>query len=642
MKEIIFACDFETAVDPDETFVWLAGCSELFSNHVLKFQTIEKMFEFFWKENRNYNIVAFFHNLKFDGCFWLDFLMNHKKLKLAGMQGKKGWMYFTDKAMSSSTFRFLINSKGEWFEIKIKKPDGRFIIIRDSLKILPISIEKIADKFGIPEKKGTIDYEKKREKLYVPDQAEIDYLENDVVILRKALEEIYKNDGGIKGSTIGSICWKEWRNSLDPFDQKHAYFMYKDRIVNLFDFNIDERIFGETCAYAYINNSSQGGWNYLNEAKKNKRLKNGITLDINGLYSYVMHSKSGNFYPVGKPTFFEGKVPESVRIQKNKYYYFIRIKTRFYLKKGKLPFIRIRNDYKYNTSELLETSDIFYNGKYYKKYKDFNGNIKEAIPELTLTQTDYELLLENYDLEDTEYISGCYFKAEIGIFDEYINKYENIKENSSGTNRQIAKLYLNNLAGKFAQTRNSSFKVPFFSEKENKILMYDVIEYGLKGGYIPIGSAVTSYARKKTIQAAELFGESFDYSDTDSIHADNFDEKILEKLNINEKELGAWKIEKRWEEGYFFRKKGYIEKENGVWDLRCAGMSERCKLIFLRSIGQKDEKELNLDEKEKEYIKKGKKIEDLAPGLIIPGNLKQKKIKGGAVLFNEDYEMRKL
>ena len=100
-----------------------------------------------------------------------------------------------------------------------------------------------------------------------------------------------------------------------------------------------------------------------------------------------------------------------------------------------------------------------------KKYKDFNGKIQEAIPELTLTQTDFELLKENYDLEDLEYISGCYFKAEIGLFDEYINKYQAIKENSSGANRQIAKLYLNNLAGKFAQSRNSSYKVPFKSEK---------------------------------------------------------------------------------------------------------------------------------------------------------------------------------
>lgn len=640
--EKIFACDFETAVDPDETFVWLAGCSELFTNQIFKFQTIDSMFEFFWKKNRKYNIVAFFHNLKFDGMFWLDFLMNHKKLKLAGINGKNGWVYYSDKAMSSSTFKFLVNSKGEWFGIKIKKPDGKYIMIQDSLKILPISIEKIADKFGIPEKKGSIDYEKKREKMYVPDQEELDYIENDVVILRKALEEMYKNQGGIKGKTIGSICWKEWRNSLDPYDQKHSYFMWKDRIINLFDFNIDERIFGQTSAYAYINKSYMGGWNYINEKKMNKMQKNGITIDCNGLYSYVMHSKSKNIYPVGKPIFFQGKIPSIVLNQKNKFYYFIRIKTRFYLKKGKLPFIRIKNDFKYNTDKILETSDIFYNGKYYKKYKDFNGNIQEAIPELTLTQTDFELLQENYDLEDLEYISGCYFKAEIGLFDEYINKYQAIKENSSGANRQIAKLYLNNLAGKFAQSRNSSYKVPFKSEKFDNFLFYDVVEYGLSGGYIPIGSAITSYARKETIKTAELFGDSFDYSDTDSVHANGFDEKILEKININEKELGAWKIEKRWDEGYFFRKKGYIEKENGIWDLRCAGMSDRCKLIFLRSIGQKDEKELNLDEKEKEYIKKGNKVEDLAPGLVIPGNLKMKKIKGGAVLIKEEYKMRNL
>lgn len=637
-----FACDFETTVDPDETFVWLAGCSELFTNQIFKFQTIEKMFEFFWKENRKYNIIAYFHNLKFDGYFWLDFLMNHKKLKLAGMNGKKGWFYFSDQAMSSSTFKFMVNSKGEWFGIKIKKPDGKYIIIQDSLKILPISIEKIADKFGIPEKKGNIDYEKKREKLYVPDQEELEYIENDIIILRKALEEVYKNDGGIKGTTIGSICWREWRNSLDPYDPKHSYFMYKDRIYNLFDENIDERLFGEINAYAYINKSYQGGWNYINKKKMHKKIKNGITIDNNGLYSYVMHSKSGNCYPVGKPTFFVGKVPEPVRTQKNKYYYFIRLKTRFYLKKGKLPFLRIRNDYKYNTSEHLKTSDILYDGEYYKQYKDFDGNIKEAIPELTLTQTDYELMLDNYDLKDTEYISGCYFKAEIGLFDEYINKYQAIKEHSSGANRQIAKLYLNNLAGKFSQSRNSSHKVPFFSKNLDKIIFYDVVEFGLRGGYIPIGSAITSYARKETIEKAELFGDSFIYSDTDSIHASGYDEKILEKININETELGAWKIEKRWTEGYFFRKKGYIEKENGIWDLRCAGMSDRCKLIFLRSIGQKDEKELNLDEKEKEYIKKGHKVEDLAPGLVIPGNLKMKKIKGGAVLIKEDYRMRNL
>ena len=52
--------------------------------------------------------------------------------------------------------------------------------------------------------------------------------------------------------------------------------------------------------------------------------------------------------------------------------------------------------------------------------------------------------------------------------------------------------------------------------------------------------------------------------------------------------------------------------------------------------------ELRLDQEEKEYIKKGHKVEDLRPGLTIPGNLKQKKIKGGAVLIKEEYKMREL
>ena len=96
----------------------------------------------------------------------------------------------------------------------------------------------------------------------------------------------------------------------------------------------------------------------------------------------------------------------------------------------------------------------------------------------------------------------------------------------------------------------------------------------------------------------------------------------------------------------FQNEKGYIEKEkeSKKYILKCAGLSERCKKIFLASIGEamEDMDELRLDREEKEYIKKGHKVEDLRPGLTIPGNLKQKKIKGGAVLIKEEYKMREL
>ena len=49
------------------------------------------------------------------------------------------------------------------------------------------------------------------------------------------------------------------------------------------------------------------------------------------------------------------------------------------------------------------------------------------------------------------------------------------------------------------------------------------IENGKKPGYIPVGSAITSYARNFTIRAAQMnyFGKDkpgFIYADTDSIH----------------------------------------------------------------------------------------------------------------------------
>ena len=48
-------------------------------------------------------------------------------------------------------------------------------------------------------------------------------------------------------------------------------------------------------------------------------------------------------------------------------------------------------------------------------------------------------------MTDLEILDGCWFYAEKGIFDDYINKYMEIKMNSKGARRTEAKLFLNNL-----------------------------------------------------------------------------------------------------------------------------------------------------------------------------------------------------
>ena len=89
---------------------------------------------------------------------------------------------------------------------------------------------------------------------------------------------------------------------------------------------------------------------------------------------------------------------------------------------------------------MLETSDIVDKdtGIASTWYKDFDGNIKKAIVEMVLTQTDFELLQEHYNLVDFELLDGCYFDTIKGLFDEYIDKYKHIKQTSKGAREDIS------------------------------------------------------------------------------------------------------------------------------------------------------------------------------------------------------------
>ena len=77
------------------------------------------------------------------------------------------------------------------------------------------------------------------------------------------------------------------------------------------------------------------------------------------------------------------------------------------------------------------------------------------------------MLKEHYTLLDFEILDGCYFTAQIGIFDDYINKYRDIKIHATGARRQLAKLFLNNLYGKMAASTESSFKIAYMTDKES-------------------------------------------------------------------------------------------------------------------------------------------------------------------------------
>ena len=642
-----FVGDFETTVYKGQvnTEVWASACVELFTEDVKIFNSIGEQFEYFISLESN--IICYYHNLKFDGAFWLSYLLvdlGYKQAYYKTGENADDFVWIDNKDMKNKTVSYSISNMGQWYRITVKI-NNYIIEFRDSLKLLPFSVKKIGQSFGTKHKKLDMEYEGLRYAGCLITDEEKKYIENDVMVIKEALEIMFTE--GHKKLTIGSCC-------LAEFKKLTGHKAYEEYYPNIYEVKLDKNIYGFDNAGDWIKQAYRGGWCYLVSGKENTIFHNGTTADVNSLYPSMMSSESNNIYPVGLPKFWTGNfIPDEALYPTN--FFFIRIRTRFYLKKNKLPFIQIKNTLLYKATQMLETSDVYNrkDGKYYDSYIDFNGNVREAKVTLTLTMIDYKLLKEHYDLVDFEIIDGCYFASAIGIFDSYIEKYKRIKLESTGAKRELAKLFLNNLYGKMASTKNSSFKVAYIKD-DKSIGFYTVTANDKEPGYIPIGASITSYARNFTIRAAQenYHGKDkrgFIYADTDSINCDLLPNEI-QGIKEHPKNFCCWKLESCWDEAIFTRQKTYIEHithedkkkiEHPYYNVKCAGMPEKCKKLFIQSvIGYSEDEIEGYTEEEKEFVKKRRTINDFKVGLKVPGKLLPKRIRGGVLLVDVPYEMR--
>lgn len=654
-----FMGDFETTVYKGQvnTEVWASAIVELFEDKVEIFHSIAETFDYL--VSLNTNVVVYYHNLKFDGAFWLSYLLVDKKFKqsydkIGVKETDVKWKQ--QFKMFNNTFKYSISDRGMWYSI-IVKVKNHFIEIRDSLKLLPFSVKRIGESFGTNHKKLEMEYTGFRYAGCEITKEEQEYIANDVLVVKEALEIMFKQ--GHNKLTIGSCCLEEYKNIC-----RHSLSIqldYAEMFPDLYEFKIDKQKHKYDNAGDWLRKSYRGGWCYLVKGKENKIKTNGTTADVNSLYPSMMSSKSGNKYPIGLPKFWCGNYIPDEALKENMYY-FVRIKTRFYIKDGYLPFIQVKGDLKYKGTESLETSDVYNhdNGEYFPYYIDKDGNIQQAKVELTLTMTDFQLIKEHYELVDFEILDGCYFYSMIGIFDEYINKYAKIKKESKGALRELAKLFLNNLYGKMASSTDSSFKIAYVKD-DKSIGFMQVVENEKKPGYIAIGSAITSYSRNFTIRAAQknFYGANkrgFIYADTDSIHCDLLPNEI-KGIDIDDKEFCCWKLESCWDKAIFTRQKTYIEHvthENLLPledskqynNIKCAGMPKKCKDLFELSMQGNADINENWSDEEKEFLfdEDNKPIvrdySDFKVGLKVPDKLRPIRIRGGVLLVNTTYEMR--
>lgn len=577
-----FTCDFETTTDPDDCRVWAYALCEIgHPNNFLYGNDIYDLMD--WCFSQKDNIRLYFHNLKFDGEFIVNWLLEADFKFIADRKEADTW-----------TFTTLITDIGQWYSIEIWfEVDGtkrRKLTIYDSLKLLNFSVDEIAKAFDLPIRKLTLDYETKREEGHELTQHEIDYIRNDVEIMARALDLFFRENK--PKMTIASSALASYKETNPNFRNDFPELPIE----------VD----------ADIRMSYKGGFTYLNPAYKNQLYeRRGVTLDFNSLYPSILYNSE---LPYSIPEPFEGKYEEDPVYP----LYTQMLTCRFKIKPGKIPSIQIKHSFGFMPTEYLESS---------------GGEIVT----LVLTKPDLELFLAQYDTEDLEYISGWKFKSAKGLFKTYIDYWTNkkiqAKKDGSKPLYLTAKLYLNSLYGKFGSNPRGC--------KQKPILTDDGVEYEFlpeeirKPGYVALAAFTTAYGRKMTIEKSQAIrdwsikNKGFDayiYSDTDSIHAfldDDDLDQLKDLIDIDDYRLGAIKKESVFCAGKWLRQKCYVEKlEDGTMNVTVAGLPKKLSHV------------INFDNFKPGFTTANLTDEEIGDG---GRKLTYKHVKGGVILVDTDF-----
>lgn len=300
-----------------------------------------------------------------------------------------------------------------------------------------------------------------------------------------------------------------------------------------------------------VRRAYRGGWVYLNPEHKDKRGLKGCAYDVNSLFPDIMATEA---LPLYAPIPFEGEYQFDIY-----HPLFIQEITVDWvkLKPGKVPFL---------------TSDFLLD-----KVVEDDYIVKRTKPTRTvLTNMELELFKECYDYGVITYGKGYKFKASQVVFKEYVEYWGDKKQTETGAKRQIAKLFLNSLYGKFgskSKFKNISFKLN--EEGIEEKVFHDYYTDDNLLSYVPVSAFITAYARVRTIKAANANYKNFIYADTDSIHLIGSE---VNGIELHETELGKWKLEKRFTDSKFLNIKCYAEKDSKGWEFKVAGLPKDARL----------------------------------------------------------------
>lgn len=496
MSRRIYVSDFETTTLADDCRVWGWGLCDIDDADSLDNVEIGQDMDSFVARISKKSSIIYFHNLKFDGRFIFDWLLNN------------GFTH-SPKGTERGQFTNLISRMGEFYSITVHWRNGRKTEFRDSAKKLPMSARGVAEAFKLEVSKGEIDYHAPRPVGHVLTPEERNYLARDVIIIAQAIRVQIR--AGMDKLTIGA-------DSLSEFKDLMGRRMF-NKLFPVLPESMD----------AEIRKAYRGGFTYADKRFTGKRTRSGKVYDVNSLYPSVMYN---SVLPYGEPIFYD-TLPE---ISQDYPLYIVSVTFTGKLKKDHIPIIQIKGSTRFNAV-------------------DYQRNITDPVT-MTCTNVDLELWKEHYDLDILSYNGGWSFRGYQGAFDEYIDKWMEVKANSVGGMRAIAKLHLNSLYGKFATNPDITGKYPYLDDKG--VVRLALGEEEVKDPvYTAMGVFITAYAREVTIRAAQQNYDVFAYADTDSLHLLTDEHPV--GLDIDPHKLGTWKHEYDFTSAIYVRPKAYIE-----------------------------------------------------------------------------------
>lgn len=634
-----FMADFETTTPEamertgaDHTEVWAWAICPIPCNYEQKDVVIGNSLDSFmeWcKKNLLEDDIVFFHNLTFDGSFIMSWLLhNGYKQEKCGWKNKKHFR----------NYDLLAASMAGYYSLTVGMGKGAFRF-QDSAKLLAFTVYEIGESFQTKVRKSLIDYDAhdKAGEYITPEEEE--YIANDVLVVAQALWETLLSRG-YKKMTAGSNALHDF---MERFGGKEKF---KEKFPQL-EGVVSHKKPGETPEEEkkrldyedsfednFTRKSYRGAVCMTKEGIENQTLRGitGITVDKHSMYSSQMHSKSGNYYPVGKGTWTNMGVSEHMRpikqvetildTIKNNYgkkVSFLSFMVDFTVKPDHAPFVQLKNFSRFAPNQFI---------------KDSQGMVR-----MYMSDAEFKLFTEQYDINAFQFLKAIEYNAVIGLFDEFINYWYGIKESSKGALKQLAKLMLNSLYGKFATSlEGDSMEAHLgYTDRggnfhDDGIVHYTHLAEERKGVYIPVGAMVTAYARCDLVRAIQVNWDNFLYCDTDSLHLKG----LPRGIPITKKDICTWGIEGTFNRAKYIRQKTYFEVDNrGGRTVRCAGLPRSVIKEVDGKIVRVGARELvNFDNFDIHY-------DFASPDSPFRGcKLRRQTIKGGVVLVPTDFQIR--